>query len=78
MSTVCHRDPDTLYLDTAYVEVSGSHARCNCYVVGLTSTGAHGTFTYAPTGDCHLVITRCPTSQNLFTGEGGQLGGGVG
>ena len=65
----CQHNPDAVvgYIHTSTLEVSGTSVRCQCDVVGLTSSGAHGTFTNPlPTGACSIVVTRCPTSRTLL------------
>ena len=60
LSTHCERDPDTIYIDSAFIEISNGFVRCHCNVIGLTASGTHGIFNPAPTGHCSMVITRCP------------------
>ena len=70
MSMRCQRDPDVRYIDSTYMEIINvDDVRCHCNVVGLTTSGSHGIFRIPPTGLCSLVISRCPSSQRLFTRE---------
>ena len=65
LSTHCQRDPDVIYIDSAYLEISDANIRCHCDVVGLTRSGSHaGIFDPLPTGRCLMEITRCPIIPN--------------
>lgn len=61
LSTQCQRDPDEIYIDSAYLEINNGFVRCHCDIVGITAGGSHaGIFDPLPTGHCSMVITRCP------------------
>ena len=56
-----------IYIDAAYIEISSGSVRCHCDIVGLTAGGSHaGIFDPLPTGQCTMVITRCPFVPNTF------------
>ena len=61
LSTQCQRDPDEIYIDSAYLEINNGFVRCHCDIVGITEGSSHaGIFDPLPTGNCSMVITQCP------------------
>ena len=63
LSMLCKYDPSPLRYDTSTLRQDGSSVYCLCVTIPGNSAGH--LFSNIPTFTCTIVVTRCPTSQNI-------------